>query len=162
MFSPRQFSKIPRHCFFSTTLCQVSRAARSLSSSLSQSDATQGGSFAVPSPPNPADSLRAFYGEEFTTPGKGKELKRLSLDATVMPTALSLVEIRRVIESECDAPVSVYVDEGGVDSLTPANLVLQLATGRERITLAESLMRKVFLVLGEKFQWGLSSSFDDY
>lgn len=58
-------------------------------------------------------------------------------------TTLSVPSIAAAIADECDAKVAVYANADGLDRGTPANLVLQLESNRERITLAESLVKKV-------------------
>ncbi|PJF18673.1 hypothetical protein PSACC_01516 [Paramicrosporidium saccamoebae] len=78
-------------------------------------------------PADPAGALREFYKEEF----KAKEMVKPMYSAE--PASLSLQSVLDVIQSESNANVTTYANlHSSVDLQSPAQIVLQLETVRER------------------------------
>jgi ribosomal silencing factor RsfS len=91
---------------------------------------------------DPASSLREFYKEEFEAASLAKSQQKQVI-VKLKPTELSLKSITDVINGECDAEIAVYTSERTyLEKLTLAQIVLQLDSNRERVTLAESLIKQ--------------------
>lgn len=91
-------------------------------------------------PIDPASALREFYKEEdLEMPTQRVKVEKPS----VAVSTLDLESLLNVIKSECNADVSVYKEEHiGLNTQSPAQVVLQLDTVRERVSLGEVIMKK--------------------
>jgi hypothetical protein len=93
-------------------------------------------------PADPAGALREFYKEDLTAKKMAKPV--YSAD----PILLSLQSVLDVIHNESNAEITTYENlHSSVDLQTPAQIVLQLETVRERVSLGELLLKKVRLLI---------------
>lgn len=98
---------------------------------------------------DPAESLRAFYGEDIQLITEDADNRLKSTQRRPLTTELSVESIRRCIEDECEAQVTTYQsDYIKTRYQTPAILILCLETTRERVSLAESLQKRFRPLLG--------------
>lgn len=93
-------------------------------------------------PLDPAGSLRFFYGEMAETGEAGREKAAAAMTVPalrqssmlVQPQRLDVPSIVETLQGQCNARLSQYHGPGGV-----VNIVLELESARERITLAQTL-----------------------
>lgn len=99
---------------------------------------------------DPAESLRTFYGEDIRLNREGPSHTIKHDQGEAPRTELTIESIRRCIEDDCEAQVTIYQSEYIKSRFqTPAIMILSLETTRERISLAEGLLKKFRPLLGD-------------
>lgn len=99
-------------------------------------------------------SLKSFYGEEIEDVNNDNVVKKtvvtMGLDQGRIstPTMLTATNIVDVIRDECDAKVTIYEPANAdlTSAIPSIRMVLQLGSKRERVALAQALIRRVSIV----------------
>jgi len=95
-----------------------------------------------------SSSLKSFYGEEVEEVNTARTEAALRLDRKPSkPIVLTTASIVDTVRDECDAEVTIYESPNAeLNGAMPSiQMVLQLGSTRERVALAQALIKRVLI-----------------